>query len=348
MLYSDLRLNGGAGNANANTKETLRVSRLCFGSLCIGPLQSGFTAGEGAKVITRALRLGVNFIDAAQIYGTYPHIKAALDICPEKNKIIISTKTYAHTRKLAKDALDEALRGLGRDAVDIFLLHEQESVHTIYGHIEALEYLFEQKKAGVIKAVGISTHHVAGVLGAIEFNRTYKHKPDKLDVLHPMYNIAGLGIIADGPDGSVGPGLAQMESALAEAKNSGFFIFSMKALGGGNLFAQAEEALGFVLDKSYIDSVAVGMKSEEEVRANVNFVETGKFTAGYYKNYKSLQKQKRLHIDNWCEGCGKCAAVCPSRALEISGEGKAVCDGGKCVLCGYCARACGCFALKII
>ena len=324
----------------------LKVSRLCFGSLCMGPLQSDMPVEDGARVISCALRCGVNFIDTAQIYGTYPYIKAALAGNPDKDKIIISTKTYAHTRKLAKDALDGALRGLGRDAVDIFLLHEQESVHNIYGHIEALEYLFEQKRAGAIKAVGISTHHVAGVSGAVEFNRTY-NRNDKLEVIHPIFNMAGLGIITGDPEGRGGTKVSQMEDALAEAQRSGFFIFTMKPLGGGNLFASAGEALGFVLDKPYIGSVAVGMKSELEVLANVNFFETGRFTGEYYKNYLEGAGRKRLHIDGWCDGCGKCAAACPAEALEISG-GRAVCDAGKCVLCGYCSGRCGGFAIKII
>ncbi|MCL1866418.1 MAG: aldo/keto reductase, partial [Oscillospiraceae bacterium] len=155
MLYSDLHIKDGGGNI----KETLKVSKLCFGSLCMGPLQSGLSVKDGAEIIKRAFDSGVNFIDAAQLYRTYPYIKAALDLNAGKNKIIISTKTYAHTRKLAEESLEEALGGLGVDCIDIFMLHEQESIHTIHGHLDALEYLFEQKKAGAIKAVGISTHH---------------------------------------------------------------------------------------------------------------------------------------------------------------------------------------------
>jgi aryl-alcohol dehydrogenase-like predicted oxidoreductase len=325
------------------------LSRLCFGSLCIGPLQSNLSVGDGARVILRAIELGVNFIDTAQLYKTYPHIKAALDLCPDadKNKIAISTKTYAHTRALAKEALDEALRALGREYIDIFLLHEQESEHTIRGHIEALEYLFEQKKNGKIKKIGISTHHVSGVSGAVNFNRTYDGK-DKLEVIHPMYNITGLGIIPD--ETMSGTAVSQMETALSEAKDNGFFVFSMKPLGGGNLFADAERALGFCLDKPFIDCVAVGMKSEVEVEANVKFFGTGSFTDEYYKNYPGNCGGKRLHIDDWCEGCGACVPACPANALalDISGGNMAVCDRGKCVLCGYCSTACGCFAIKII
>jgi len=351
MLYSYLPVKDHFGNI----RERIKVSKLCFGSLCMGPLQSGLSVTDGAKVIKRALKLGVNFIDTAQLYKTYPYIRAALGAAfgvynPE---IVISTKTYAYTKKLAEEALDEAIRELGRDCIDIFMLHEQESIHTIYGHIEALEYLFGQKKTGKIKAVGISTHHVAGVLGAVEFNETYKK--DKLDVIHPLYNLTGLGIVSDPSNDSDrfnhsddSGKIKKMEAALAAAKKSGFFIFSMKPLGGGNLFAKAEEALGFVINKPFIDSVAVGMKNEMEVEANVNFFETGRFSDEYYLNYLDNAGKKHLHIDDWCEGCGKCVSACPSKALAVSNTNAAACDSGKCVLCGYCASACDCFAIKII
>ncbi|HRU42362.1 MAG TPA: aldo/keto reductase, partial [Candidatus Diapherotrites archaeon] len=48
----------------------LRVSRLCFGSLTIGPLQAGLDIEEGASVIRAAFDMGVNFIDTAELYRT--------------------------------------------------------------------------------------------------------------------------------------------------------------------------------------------------------------------------------------------------------------------------------------
>ncbi|MCL2774496.1 MAG: aldo/keto reductase [Oscillospiraceae bacterium] len=328
MTYGDIVLE----------KETIKVSKLCFGSLCIGHLQSDMELNDGAEVIKRAYDSGVNFIDTAQLYGTYKYIRAAFDRYNiDKSSVVISTKTYAYTRELAEKALNEALHELGRDYIDIFMLHEQESIHTLHGHMDALEYLLEQKEAGRIKAVGISTHCVDGVLGAVEFNSENKNKNYKLDVIHPMYNMSGLGIIGT---------LDNMETALLKAKQSGFFIFSMKALGGGNLYSKAGEALNFVLDKPFIDSVAVGMKSVLEVNANVNFFETGKFPEEYYKLYNNTKK--RLHIDDWCAGCGNCVKICPAKALEISAGNQAVCNAGKCVLCGYCSSVCRDFAIKII
>jgi len=324
-------------NADGSVREIMSVSRICFGSLCLGYLQSDLEVGEGVQVLRRAYESGINFFDTAQLYRTYKYIKAAG--LGDKSDVVISSKTYAYTRSRAQDALEEALGELGRNHIDIFMLHEQESLSTIEGHIDALEYLFEQKECGRIRAVGISTHHVSGVLGAVRFNETHRDnkRGHRLDVIHPMYNMTGLGIV----DGTI----EEMEAALLEAKKSGFFIFGMKALGGGVLYNQAEQALKFAFSQPFMDSVAIGMKSLLEVDANVGFLRSGKFPSEYHTGYRKIKKS--LHIDQWCTGCGGCVDKCSQGALKIEG-GSVVCDDGKCVLCGYCAGACRDFAIKII
>ena len=81
---------------------------------------------------------------------------------------MLSTKTYAWSRELAHDAVEEARRMTGRDTIDLFMLHEQESYDTLRGHRDALDYLFECREKGIIKAVGASTHHTALVKGLMK------------------------------------------------------------------------------------------------------------------------------------------------------------------------------------
>ena len=305
----------------------ISVSKLCFGTLTIGPVQANMTIADGARVLAYAIEQGINFFDTAQLYETYPYLKKAMSITG-KNDIIISSKTYAYTKKLAKEAVEQALKELGRDYIDIFMLHEQESIYTLNGHSEALEYLLECKKKGIIRAVGASMHHVAAVYGAIE---------KKLDIIHPLINMAGLGIV----DGS----LEEMEAAIKKAHDSGIGVFSMKALAGGNLFKKAEKCLDYITSLDYIDSVAVGMQHTEEVDANINYFENKKFS----QKQKDIlnNKNKALHIDDWCVGCGECAKKCSQNALSIINN-IAVCDNSKCVLCGYCSRFCPQWAIKMV
>ncbi len=126
-------------------KTNIEVSRLCFGSLTMTPFQANLSIKEGAELIQHAYKSGINFIDTAEIYDNYKYIKEALKGIDRKDYVIV-TKTYAYSKELAKESLDLALKELNTDYIDIFLLHEQESIHTIRGHYEAIEYFLEARK----------------------------------------------------------------------------------------------------------------------------------------------------------------------------------------------------------
>lgn len=305
----------------------LKVSRLCFGSLTISPLQSNLSIKEGANVIQRAFDKGVNFIDTAELYENYDYIKKATKSI--RNDIIISTKCYAFSKEGAEKSLRKALEGLNTEYIDIFSLHEQESEHTIKGHWEAIEYFLKAKDKGYIRAFGISTHNIA----AMEASLKYK----EIEILHPIYNKAGLGII----DGSVD----DMEIAIKNAYENGKGIYSMKPLGGGNLLRETEDCIKFVIKNKNIHSIALGMQSKEEVDYNVAIFE-GRQPDDDLK-IKLKNKKRKLLIDFWCEGCGECVKVCSQDAITIIND-KAVVDEKKCILCGYCSRYCKNFCIKVI
>ncbi|MCX7745437.1 MAG: aldo/keto reductase [Clostridia bacterium] len=304
----------------------IEVSKLCFGGLIIGPLQANLAPLEGAKVILKALELGVNFIDTAELYGTYAHIREAIKIA--ETKPVIASKTYAYTREGARESLEKARREMDIDVVDIFLLHEQESRLTLKGHWEAAEYFMEAKQKGIIKAFGVSTHNIEVVHACNEL--------PEVEIIHPIVNKAGIGI----GDGSI----EEMLDAVKGAYNGGKGIYSMKPLGGGNLLKSYHESMEFVLGLPFIHSIALGMQSIEEVIMNVS-VFNGEEVPGEVEELLG-QRERTLHIDGWCEGCGKCLTRCKQGALEII-DSKAVVDGKKCVLCSYCASACPLFAIKV-
>lgn len=336
------------------------VSRIAVGSLTVSKMQSGLPLDAAASVLAYAFDCGLNFIDTAQYYENYDIIRLALKKCESPESIVLSTKTYAYSRELAVSAVEEARRETDRDVIDIFMLHEQESYDTLRGHMEALEYLFECRERGIIRAVGASTHHISLVRGLIRL----KNEGFTPDVCHPLYNMKGIGI-ADG-------GESEMAEALVNAHDLEIGIFGMKALGGGHLCGSAEEALRFVLSKPFIDSVAVGMQSIEEVDANIRFLTDGEFSDS--DKARLAGKKRRLHVEDYCEGCGACVRRCGEGALrleevcadaeseydftlEFLGKSDSMCekkrrlravaDDEKCVRCGYCTRVCPVFALKV-
>ncbi|NLM44342.1 MAG: 4Fe-4S binding protein [Clostridiales bacterium] len=303
------------------------VSKLCFGSLTISPLQSNLSVKEGVEVIEEAFNQGINFIDTAELYNNYNYIREA--ISGKRTETVISTKCYAYSREGAEKSLIKALKELNTDYIDIFSLHEQESQHTLRGHSEAIEYFISAREKGYIRAFGISTHHVSGVYAALDY--------DDIQIIHPIYNKAGLGIV-DGTE-------KDMRKAIEMAYNEGKGIYSMKPLGGGNLINDVEESIGFVINNPNIHSIAIGMQSVEEVKYN-SLLLKGKPVPEDLKNIVSRKKRKLL-IDFWCIGCGNCISVCQQGALHIN-NGKAEVAEEKCVLCGYCSKYCKEFCIKII
>ena len=302
----------------------LSVSKLCFGTLTMSPLQKNMSPEEGARLLVYAYERGVRFLDTADLYETYPHIRAALKSAPD---YVISTKAYCWDRETAQAALERAFRGLGRDYIDLFMLHEQESLYTLRGHEEALVFLEEQRRLGHIGAVGVSTHFQGCVRAATHF--------PQIKVIHPLINLAGVGI----QDGS----REDMESSIAHARDFGIGIFAMKPLGGGHLMQSNREALEYALSSPLLDSVAVGMQSFAEIDANVAICE-GVESA----EMERLRHRKReMMVHDYCEGCGRCAERCTQKAITIV-NGRANIDPEKCVFCGYCARVCPQFCIKVV
>lgn len=304
----------------------IMVSRMCFGTLTIGPLQKNKSLAESREIMAKALSLGINFFDTADLYDNYDHLAQALTL---KKDIIISTKSYDYTKEGVEKSLNRALRELGRDYIDIYMLHEQESERTIEGHWQAIERLIRYKEQGVIRAIGISTHRIEGVMGAIKY--------PEIEVIHPLINLSGIGI----EDGS----RKQMEEAIDRAKKAGKGIYGMKPLGGGNLLARKQACFDYILGLESLDAIAIGLQSIDELVYNVkkfNGQAIEKDLEDRVKNSK-----KALLISDWCTGCGECAKHCGQGAISIVAQ-KAVIDHNKCVLCCYCSSYCPDFCIKVI
>lgn len=304
----------------------LMVSPLCMGTLTVGPTQKNLPQQEAADLVIRAYELGINFFDSAEIYGTYPILGLALQTYPE---LIVTGKSYAVTADEMRKSIEKARKELNRDYIDIFCLHEVENSAALKGHRGALDYLYEARQRGIVRAVGISTHTVAGV-------RAGANEPG-IEVIHPLINRAGIGI----KDGTVD----DMIAAIRTAREFGKGIYAMKVLGGGHLYREAVESIRFVRQLGIVDSIAIGMQSEAEIRFNRMLVEgetpppdLGDEVAG---------TARALQIEDWCCGCGRCVARCGFEALHLE-NGVAKVDRARCMMCGYCARVCPEFCLKIV
>lgn len=307
-------------------RTSILVSRLCFGLLTMSRLQLDLDPMAGARLLRKALDVGVNFIDTAVLYDTDDVLREFLSSVT-REEVVIASKSYDFEYGAMERTVAEVLSSLRTDYLDLFLLHEQESRLTLRGHVRALDCLQDLKRKGLVRAVGVSTHYVDVV-------RACALHPS-IDVVHPIYNWKGIGIL----DGTA----EDMREAIEYARDMGKGIYCMKALGGGHLAADSARSLRHVMDCEAVDSVAVGIASEQELELNIAICEGQEIDDAAVAE---LACRKALHVADWCEGCGKCAARCDHGAVSIV-DGKATVDHASCVVCGYCASVCPSFCLKV-
>ena len=303
----------------------LEVSIAGFGVLPMGPSQLALPVNQGADIIKYAVRHGINFFDTAQYYRTYPYIKEALQDLSEEEKegLIICSKSLSWDYEGMMDAILEARVELEREVIDIFLMHEVRS-----GQLElradAWKALKDAKAKGLVKAIGISTHHVDITKAAASM--------EDLDVIFPLINYASMGI-------RMGDTFATKEAmmeAVEECHRTGKGVFSMKAFGGGTLTGSYQEALDYVFSKPSIDSVMIGFGKISEVDDLLSYLD-GTMSSSYNPD---VSKKKVYVNQEDCEGCGACKAACPAGAIFYNENGLAEVNHDKCLTCGYCSPVC--------
>ena len=300
----------------------LEVSIAGFGVLPMGPSQLALPVEEGAKIIRHALRNGINFLDTAQYYRTYPYISKALEN-GEFEDVIICSKSLCQDYEGMMDAILEARESLNRDVIDIFLMHEVRS-----GQLEermgAWQALKDAKEKGLVRAIGLSTHHIDITKAAASM--------EDLDVIFPLINYAGLGIRKGDEFGTK----EEMLQNMTDCHIAGKGIFSMKAFGGGSLTGHYQEALDYVFSKDCIDSVMIGFGKISEVDDLLSYLD-----GSMDKSYNPDISKKKVYINQEdCEGCGACKAACPAGAIFYNENGLAEVDHEKCLTCGYCSPVC--------
>ncbi len=311
-------------------KSGIKVSELCLGTLLIGKLQANLAPEQTIPLFQKAIEMGINFYDTAHRYGTYEHMRLGLG-----NKIgdvIIASKTDAKDKSTAKEEIEYCFKSLGRDMIDIYLLHQVPSREDFDRRRDVLDYLLSLKLKGRIRAVGLSSHTVEGNLIAYE-------NSDVIDILFPILNKSGLGIVK----GTLEEAIESIR--LARSKNIGIYV--MKPLAGGHLRKEAFDAIDFVRKLNIIDAIAIGMKTPEEVEVNVGIFSDGKLEIDEDKVKEIADIPRRVFINFLCKRCGRCIEECHQGAIYLT-ERKAEIDTSKCIMCGYCASVCPNFAIRVI
>ncbi len=152
----------------------LKVSRICLGCMSYGDSSRGnhpwsLGADEAKPFFRQALDAGINFFDTANVYsnGSSEEITGStLLSMATREEVVIATKVHGRmspgpngqglSRKAIMTEIDNSLRRLGTDYVDLYQIHRWDYTTPIE---ETLEALHDVVKAGKARYIGASSMH---------------------------------------------------------------------------------------------------------------------------------------------------------------------------------------------
>jgi aryl-alcohol dehydrogenase-like predicted oxidoreductase len=126
----------------------------CGGNSRIG-LGTGLSETQSVALVREALDLGVNFLDTAAAYETEPIVGKAIKGRP-RDSVVISTKSHAGTAAAVIVNLDNSLKQLGTDYVDIFHLHGLGPARYDEAMAEMVPALLREKAKGKFRHLAVS------------------------------------------------------------------------------------------------------------------------------------------------------------------------------------------------
>ena len=284
-------------------KTDLQISLLSIGGLYTSSLAGG--ESETRRIMERALDLGINAIDTAPAYADS---EATVGQALQGNDapLIITTKLGGRPQPFnprdinaLRESVDESLRLLGRDQIDILMVHEPDRPQqypwwTSYDPLNgpALELMEELKAAGKIKYTGLAGTTVTElaslvgsdrfdvVLTAFNYNALFREAKDtviaaakKKDMGIVLASTLGQGFLTRRADEEV----QAKPIWLSETRREQFLAY-YKLLDDAGMTA-TELCLRFAVGNPDISTIPVGCKTMEHLEAAVAAVEKGPLPA---------------------------------------------------------------------
>ena len=167
------------GNTKIETSYVgLGTSAAYEGALCPAKLR----VEDYPELLRFGYEQGVTFWDTSLTYETHIAIKEALRDIPRHN-VVICSKSVEVSNDSMRKSVETALREMGTDYIDIFMLHAVRNRFDIWHRRGALESLMELKEKGCIRAIGIASHG----LGALEKCREL----NEVDIILGRINYSG-------------------------------------------------------------------------------------------------------------------------------------------------------------
>lgn len=188
-------------------KTGLEVTILGLGGE--GILRSYGQDKAAVEMISEAIDLGVNYLESARAYaGSELYYGEALK--GKREKVYLASKSHARDKKGALDHLDETLRNMKTDYLDVWQIHDvrtEDDFNAIFAPNGALEAFVEAKEAGKVRFIGVTGHQdpliIKRCLEEFDFdtvlipvNPAEQHYKPFLEEIVPIAGAKDIGVVA--------------------------------------------------------------------------------------------------------------------------------------------------------
>jgi predicted aldo/keto reductase-like oxidoreductase len=219
---------------------------------------------EGIRIIHRAMDLGVNFLDSANIYhkGGSDRIYGKALAGGRRQKVILMTKCEVRSRQGAMAILEEQLQRMNTDYLDLWQCHqvtEPQEVDQILAPGGALEAFVDAKKQGKVRHIGFTGHRDPEIhLRLLKATDAWETIQMPVNLIDPHY-------------------LSFITNVLPEARKRGLGVIAMKSNAIGaitkNNVAKIEDCLRFTWSQD-IDALVSGVETVDQLEQNLGVLKT--------------------------------------------------------------------------
>jgi len=288
-------------------RSGLRVSPLCLGTMNFGPLTA---EADAFRIMDRALELGLNFFDTANVYGRSVKLGLTEEIVGKwfaqgggrREKVVIATKLYGSTTDWPNDtflsarnirhACEASLRRLQTDHIDLYQMHHIDRETPFEEIWEAFEVLRQQGKIIYAGSSNFAGWHIARAqeqararhfMGLVSEQSLYNlmARQVELEVL-PACREYGLGLIPWSPlaSGILGGALQkQQQGRRSDQRNQERIAEHRSQLEAYEEFCRAkgeqpaDVALAWLLHQEGVTAPIIGPRTLEQLDSSMRSIE---------------------------------------------------------------------------
>ena len=255
-------------------RTELYVSKTAFGAL---PIQR-ISHADAVKLVRRAYESGINYFDTANAY-TDSEEKLGAALHDVRHEVIISTKSGGGDKKTVQTHIEESLRRLQSDYIDLFQFHNPAQLPDPEDPDGPFAAVLEAKQKGYIRHIGITNHRLKVARAAIDSGNFETMQ-------FPFCYLAA----------------SQDLEIVEKCKAADMGFIAMKGLSGG-LLNNAEACYAFM--QEYPNVVPIwGIQREEELDQWLELTARDPHVTPEIQAV--IDKDRKELAGNFCRSCGYC------------------------------------------